>query len=87
MKSHSQQREDIRSRCESVKKALNDCPNAGLLSFFQRIGEIENAAATIADQDLHGLDSQLDALIKELQATEDAHGEKILGWRRWEKFM
>ena len=88
MESPSHIRQEILSRCLRIKSALDDCPKSGLLRFYQRWGEIRAAAETDADEKLlQNLDSQLDALIEELQVTDDANGEKILGFSRWEKFM
>ena len=87
MKSNSELQEDIQSRCERVRRALEDCPKSGLLRFYQAVGEIRTASSLSTDGDLARLDSRLDSLIQELQVTDDANGEKILGFRRWEKFM
>jgi hypothetical protein len=78
----------IESRCERVRNALDDCPKAGLLFFYQVIRIILTASrGAKSEQELRALLLQLDEVVQTLQFTKDANGEEVLSFRRWEKFM
>jgi hypothetical protein len=79
--------EKIKSRCERILKALDDCPKSGTLQFYQGVKEILKASRDARGEELQVVDRRLDDIVKNLQVTKDAKGEEILGFRRWEKFM
>jgi hypothetical protein len=89
MRPDSEVRESILIRCKSVIAALDDCPAPGLPFSRQQAQKIIEAAQHVGATriDLDPLNSQLDEVIKRLQVTDDAKGEKVLSQRRWEKYF
>jgi hypothetical protein len=80
--------ESLFEACGSrILSALDDCPKSGLSDFYETVGAIRARCDNAVGVEFIQVQSWLDSVIETLQVTNDANGEKILGMRRWEKFM
>jgi hypothetical protein len=70
----SELQQAIRSRCQRVLNALDDCPKAGRLFFYQALRQVLSASSEANEQELRCLKLRINDIIEALNTRDGGKG-------------